>query len=715
MSIAFKGVDKWYTKEYPAFVSTNGNRQSPPMGTSLDCVGGGFTGSGVGDWIEPPDTKGSDFLDWMQKALRLNKHLMASEYEFEASVKACCKQSDIIRICNMGTDQETTLRVDQIFQKSDVTYGSWSFLYALSRAAVRFGLGDLKLDSGGFSAAPAALVSAFKIYDKKFSVNSSPALEKKLLQSQDVANKFIMCLYNYNCRKTEYRAQASGSIGHSYLGLDKNFIQSFKKAWCDGRMMKAYTRLNKRGKTDVASEMWRVVMPPLFKQLRLDIETRRATQQMLNPVRINEKNFRRVVSDMIDFVFTGTDKWDEVEVNYTVDEHGVEDVGERDRFNVALCLLQLGIGSRSRGIIAVNQIEQLDVPVVGELALMRSLDPRASLRVKYLTKDKPVEWKAFKTFKRLSEFDSDFTLFDAVQLVHTESEVDVIDKPFQYYLFDPLSHYAAQGITLASHTVYAGRNHHPREIYMQLLHTCRNYVHDKHPETVKWETYKTGGREIWVVSKHDRLSENLSKVYRSIYPGMKAVCERYLKRPELCMESFGTHELRRLYVCYSYEFFGRGKTKEIAYAQYVLRHVSLTSTVYYTTMQFEMFLAGGCRDEIKAREDMIATLAFVEDAVVNLKRKVLDVEQDAFDQAKRLRTEGIAFVVDGREVLVDRLPHAKKGISRDFLVARGTLKGEELKGLGVKVTKRGLRLLGVNNLIVDDVYARLTPQIVVDV
>jgi hypothetical protein len=61
-------------------------------------------------------------------------------------------------------------------------------------------------------------------------------------------------------------------------------------------------------------------------------------------------------------------------------------------------------------------------------------------------------------------------------------------------------------------------------------------------------------------------------------------------------------------------------------------------------------------------------------------------------------------MVDDAEVRVQRLDHAPSGASRRFMLARGVMKGEELKTLGVKFTKRALRRLGVNSLIVADVY-----------
>jgi hypothetical protein len=612
--------DNWYSEDFPAFSSTNGVRKSPPMGSGIridNCIG---VRPGMDKWHEPVLDEGADFLDWVEKTLRLNSRVMADEYHFEAVVKMTTSPKDRVTLIHHTTADEIHVNVDTIFQRSSSTYVSWSFLYVLSRAAIRFKLKPVALGQGGFSAAPAALIALFKEYDRTINAVAKKKLEKKLVQAQRVANLFIKNVYRYNKKKDKYDADAYGYIGKAFVGLDKNFIQSFKKAWSCGCMMEKFTKSVKRGRTEVTDQLWKVTTPPLFKQMREDIQSKRATHQILNPVVIKEKNFRSVVSGMIEVVFGTVSVWDQIEIPYIVDTDGKDDAIQRERFNTALCLLQLGIGSRSRGIIAVNQIEQLDSVVACDLALMNSLDIHSALRVKYMTKDKPLEWKLYKTYKRASEFDSDYTRKDAVDAVNSASCVDFIDKPFQYYLFDPVLHGASMGVVVDPDRCYHSENKHPREIYMQLFKTCRDYVHAKHINTVRWEQYSTGGRDIWVVSECDRLSSGMHLIFRSIYPGMKLICQKYLKHPDLHMDSFSTHELRRLYVCYSFEFFGRGNTKEIAYAQYVLRHSSLTSTVFYTTLQFDMCTV-----------------------VANGKRK--RVQDDVVTQTKKVKHDSVRFKV----------------------------------------------------------------------
>lgn len=698
-----------HSDTYPPFVSTNGSRHSPPFGACLDCYSCTRVQPKKGSWVEPTLT-GGDFMDYVESILIHNASQISAEYIFESEVKLC-RADGCTELIIEHNDTVSVVGINSVFQVSDATYVSWSLLYALRRAATKFNLVLCAPGRGGFSASPAYLIALFKAYDDTIwskSLSKSITVDELkvlLVKSQRVADLFIKALYGYDAKKNVYTVSSYGAVAKAFVGIDKNFIQSFKKAWGDSYTMSQYILLYGKGKTWVTDELWVVATPPMFKMLRESMEEKRTTNQIQNPVIVNEKSFRRVVGDMLDVVFSGVTEWDCVDIPYTLDTHGKEDDIQRERFNTALCLIQLGIGSRSRGIIAVNRIETFDTPVNTELSALKSLDHLMALRVQNLTKDKPNEWKAYKTYKKLSEFDSDFTMSDAQLLVDTGDQNDVLDKPVQYYLFDPVTHDASRGRSVDASSYYRFAVHHPREIYMQLFKTCRDYVYAKHPKLIKWTSYECGSRTIRVAAPDSRLSAEMGLLYRSIYPGMKAVCAKYLKSPGLGLVTFGTHELRRLYVCYSFEFFGKGKTKEIAYAQYVLRHASLSSTVYYTTLQFDMFMGKGAADEIALHETLLTSVSDVEESITNLKRKLSELEHDVQSRVKRVVSTSVRF--DGRDgrVEIQRLPRAPRGLSRNDLVDRGVEKGLEVVKAGVKLSKSTLRKLGVNSLIVYEVFA----------
>jgi hypothetical protein len=706
----WKKISTWFG-DHPAFISTNGARSSPPIACELRCENCTPVLEYWADFRGMNNITTRPMLDLLEDMIKANASVICNEFLFEAEVK------NTRTFCNAGVvvtnshGKKVLMDRDDFFQPSDLTYGSWSFMYGLDDwSRLFFGKDYTRVTTGrGASpAAPAYLIKVFSDYDSGVDTSSEVLLKSKLVQCQRIADLFVKALYGYDDLASVYRVTPDSAIGQMFPRVDKNFIQGFKKAWIESRMMTAYAAFRGGGVTKAVDELWAVTVPPMFKSMRESADVKRATYQIQNPVSVNEKTFRGVVSDMLRVVFgsDGCGPWDAVEIPYKKSHTKDQKEMHSKRFSTALCLLQLGIGSRSRGIIAINKIEQFDTPVLSGLSLMKSLDHRMALRVTNLTKDKTTDAKAYKKYKQMTEFDNDYMMSDAVDLV--DRTIETIDKPVQYYLFDPVSYYESVGIGVCREKLYAGEEHHPREVFMQLFKTCRDYIHSKYPSLVAWEQYHTGGRDIWMVSQNDRLSANMNKLYRQVYPLMLTSCETYLSTHGLGMTSFGTHELRRLYVCYSFEFFGRGKTKEIAYAQYVLHHTSLSSTVFYTTLQFDMFLGHGSSEHIKVHEKMLSTLASVERQVNTLKRKLLDVGEMGNRNSRRVGDQHVEFkTVLGGLALVRRLPHASHGATRDELVERGVVKGNEMLLMGVSTSKNALRKAGVNSSIVVDVFNKL--------
>jgi hypothetical protein len=59
---------------------------------------------------------------------------------------------------------------------------------------------------------------------------------------------------------------------------------------------------------------------------------------------------------------------------------------------------------------------------------------------------------------------------------------------------------------------------------------------------------------------------------------------------------------------------------------------------------------------------------------------------------------------------IERLPHAGHGMSRGEHVSRGVVKGREMLDRGIVISKNALRKVGVNSLIVSDVYDTLVSE-----
>ena len=399
--------------------------------------------------------------------------------------------------------------------------------------------------------------------------------------------------------------------------------------------------------------------------------------------------------------------------------------------STALCLLQLGIGSRSRGIMAVNQIEVLDeslksieqdgvVSIVEELGkeaatirqtMINSVHRDSILRVRNITKDRTADNKAAKKVKYTQNIDQDYKLSDAEKEVEYEAAGRLIDKPFQYYLFDPLSFYPDdKAIGLAKYSSTDPRKQKPRELYIQLLKEVRECIYSWDKERNKldpitWTTYETLGRKIYIVSAKDRLSESTTDLSQSIYSSMyKDACDYWLRGSNAGFKVFTTHELRRAYVCYSYQYFGYQTTKEIGYAQYVLRHKSVLSTVNYTSLNFRMFLGHGMSDAKKVHNDMLDKLGAVEKKMEELEQRLKDVGgSPPAKKQKIVRSHEERVSVKntkGELVLLDRLPRATRNTGQDELIEQRVAEIKtQMKLNEIDVfSKRALIRLGVRGL-----------------
>jgi hypothetical protein len=188
------------------------------------------------------------------------------------------------------------------------------------------------------------------------------------------------------------------------------------------------------------------VQVPVIKAAVVAKTGTKATMNILSPQIIAEMSLRRVVTSMTSVVFGTTNKWDSVEI----------DEKDDNQLNTALCLLMLGIGSRARGIIMVNQIEEIDahskagdmkedvggldesiVEIRGEL--MAHAPGHGTLRVRRITKEREKEnQKVDELMKDEAYGDGTMTDEEAVSLVDMRSDARLIDKPFQFYFFDPV-------------------------------------------------------------------------------------------------------------------------------------------------------------------------------------------------------------------------------------------------------------------------------------
>jgi hypothetical protein len=139
-------------------------------------------------------------------------------------------------------------------------------------------------------------------------------------------------------------------------------------------------------------------------------------------------------------------------------------------------------------------------------------------------------------------------------------------------------------------------------------------------------------------------------------------------------------------------------TKEIAYAQYVLRHKSIATSQRYTTMSFRMALSDSMANDKAAKDEVVGMTVSLKAEIDELKRLVGVLVSST---KKRGRPDEW---VDS----IGKIDRAKKGkLSRDELIKRGVEKGMEMMKEGIPVTRVNLTKVGVNTSIVVDVKKEL--------
>ena len=351
------------------------------------------------------------------------------------------------------------------------------------------------------------------------------------------------------------------------------------------------------------------------------------------------------------------------------------------------------------------------------------------MRVGRITKNKNEDLQTANLYASRARFDEEFTEEKARKIVKGEREAFVVDKPMQYYFFD-------QNTVKKEAT---GPVSEPREVFLQLLKVVRECVKHisekgllrqeanwvvKNPgqknkmPRVEWESYMSAKRKIFMVKETDTASAAMTQLFNSVYNVVKKKCVGWLKTIPNVQDTT-THMLRRMYVCYSYQFFGRGRVKEIGYAQYVLKHKSVESSIFYTTMQFNMALDGrlGVDEERyneaieqieKAKSELVEIKDDVKRQLRRLREKSDEVEL-VLDMGarKRVKREVELKRVDGTTVMYTKKPREVRKSSREVKVANGVTEAKKLQDDGFLMTRVNLTKAGINVDIVRDVLDKV--------
>jgi Skp family chaperone for outer membrane proteins len=495
--------------------------------------------------------------------------------------------------------------------------------------------------------------------------------------------------------------------------------------------------VQKQERYEQQKRVWRGTFSEIdkMKTIREKDKSQRQTMLLTSPTVVDEADIWEAVTKLCQVVFDGVDKWDKIEI----DKGQTSDKAYMKRMGCALCLLQLGVGSRSKGIIGVNEIDLVDSKGVEERSEVEEAKDLFGgygrlVTVRRLTKDKDVKLKAVIAKNKAGHVlgvdgDADNDIDDFLKAAETQSEMRNVTKPLQYYFFDPMQ-FPFTGKTpedrLERWASTDTTTHDPRRVFFALLRTVRDNIRYhcmREKSGVKWRYSRTGGdvndfTAHWAITPEFDRSSEYKKCYSKWYKAMTDVIHDNLLRHMKNLKNRATHELRRLYVCYAYQQFGARTMKEVAFANRVLMHESFNTTLFYTSLQIRL-MVGGTHDHVKKQSQKLTQmLNQYKSIITDNQKEIEELKRDMQDLASHERkdettlddhtgivhTHSFETMNKGR-VDIERLlrVHRNEKKTKAFFVQRGVVKAKELFERDVLISRKKLVRLGVNTNIVSDV------------
>lgn len=471
---------------------------------------------------------------------------------------------------------------------------------------------------------------------------------------------------------------------------------------------------------------------PRMKAIRMRKKSRR--QELLNrdPKQVSEDIIWSLVTILVKKVFplSYEGSWDETYLNID---------GDEDRLIAILCLLQLCIGSRSRGIICINTFtmyDQADAHVLksADDSVLSLLTMRPLITVKQLTKEKIssiqkasklaiVGGDKFKNAMKKIDLDDDEKIIsDVLAKTDDENAQRRITKPLQGYFLNPMMHpylsVKPEDRLKQWHDPDDATTHDPRIIFCRLMAYARHVIRYRSMDTfpdIKWIQHDFGnGIKYYAVSKESEQTQrpsinSLTRFYNAKMTSMlKDVFSESGYLPENQLTNVGTHELRRLYVCYAFWKFAYGKMKEVSFARAVLNHESFEASLFYTSIQVKPIV------ETTSTESRLSdeTLQRLEDALGEVDKLYDDVEdwkEDVLYELQSLQRlisdniEGRAYVelvavVDryGNPHNIEKFPRKTRGTSAASRIQAGRRRVAELRDKNIDVNWEMMKRLGMN-------------------
>ena len=450
------------------------------------------------------------------------------------------------------------------------------------------------------------------------------------------------------------------------------------------------------------------------------------------PTPLSEAMLWKFVNRLCELVFQ-QEKWDRVKF----------DEKDLTRMGAAITLLQLCIGSRNLGILAVNEIYTMDNPAGMDIMDADEGDEgdeqeeegggvekqqqeiiassRNLLLVRKLTKVKKRDTQIANELKKQKEGGK--SREEVEKMVDAYIENKQVVRPFQFYFLDPMN-YSWAGKDKWSTDDFEKWD--MRRVFLNLLRVVRRNIFNSKPEeTSSWRTYNTNvGDEVFQIRVLKTRDFTIGKWYgasnsilETLTSGVQGPALLPSKRDS--EKNWRTHDMRRLYVCYSYLMFAASYMKEIAYARKVLAHDSFDVSLYYTNIHIDQTLKSrGDRtgmtslDITKSVEAAVKKeLLEIRDVLDNLKSVDVSAAQEGIEDVleKGVPVNSVTFVKldeEDEEVVIVPMLRSLRGmkVSREMRVERAKKKIQYLVDQKLLVTVRQLQKLGISTDIMKDVW-----------
>lgn len=718
-----------------------------------------------GDW---KDNEEESPLKWLVQSIQDNKNIICSEYVFNlemrrklvgesetmpAFVKSCYTKGTMkwvsqtlwLKLEEFLDDKQEFLPHE--WEKKQGRTGLFNFICTVLESEFQI----TYLATGPGSGKKSKSKKATEAEKEKESIIDSKKKEFIMASWQVVWGLWVACVSSNEPRVRVGDDLQSNMLQKFYSNFDKlrDVLASYTSYKKEG--LRQYT--GSAGNSSITPEnfeisehtsyfgryhdgaFWR------FKTQEKEGLKKKQEDAVISPVITPEGKIWEVAAHFAEIVFGKVDKWDDWK-KWDMSSGRCDP----EKLGAALCLLQLCVGSRASGVLFYNRYYPVEHTVAADNR--RDVEDEVDVRdfttpsrnlvvVERLTKKGDLAGKKSRRMKENANL-SEAAALEEIQNVS-------ITKPFQYYFLDPVN-YGFAGKTHQDRLNRFSDNNEDRDcrwILFSLVSAIRTCVADgSKGSEVKWKETEVrfSDKDVYTYKSLDLQGRTLQDLiisnekYKSFRDESMVAMQNECKKAFLKVfgEENTTHQLRRLYVAYSYQWFGVERMKEVAYARYVLGHANYNTAMLYMRIQVRPSLSGIiAKDEKKERVVKEELERFKKTLSEEYKRKLDNLQKVMEDRiSKRMKVLEEARVDDdhylemdenGDVVDVEYVNFNKKDgngfeqieklkslrgkkKSRDDLLNRAREKVDELVAADVHVSKKQLISLRINTNILKDVW-----------